>query len=113
MTLWAALLKPRPTVHDLTDLLEPGWTGGKLTLVEAPGGVVTLHANSLTRDEAGAGNVLLLMLPSRFRPVEHKYGDRTMRGSDVRVLNSGHVQITAPTTILDYASPTWVPRGGA
>lgn len=113
MGFWNPLARPTPKITDLSGLLEPGWTGGKLTLVQAPGGAVTLHANSLTRSESGEGNVLLFMLPEALRPVEHKYGDRTMRGCDLRVLASGQVQITNPTTILDYGSATWVPRGGA
>lgn len=113
MAFWNRLAKPAPRVIDLTHLLETGWTGGKITAVQSAGGTVTIHTNSLTRDEAGTGNVLLFMLPNELRPVEHKYGDRTLRGHDFRVLNSGHVQITNPVTILDYASSTYAARGGA
>lgn len=113
MAFWNRLAKPAPRVIDLTHLLELGWTGGKITAVQAASGTVTLHANSLTRDEVASGNVLLFMLPSELRPVEHKYGDRTLRGYDFRILNSGQVQITNPVTILDYASSTYVTRGGA
>lgn len=113
MGFWNRLARPVPRVTDLTHLLETGWTGGKITAVQSADGSITLHANSLTRDQAGTGNVLLFMLPAELRPVEHKYGDRTMRGLDFRVLNSGHVQITNPASILDYASSTYVPRGGA
>lgn len=113
MAFWNRLAKPAPRVIDLTHLLELGWTGGKLTAVQSADGTVTIHTNSLTRDEAGTGNVLLFMMPIELRPLEHKYGDRTLRGLDFRVLNSGHVQITNPVTILDYASSTYVTRGGA
>lgn len=113
MAFWNRLAKPAPRVIDLTHLLELGWTGGKITAVQSADGTVTIHTNSLTRDEAGTGNVLLFMMPNELRPLEHKYGDRTLRGLDFRVLNSGHVQITNPVTILDYASSTYVTRGGA
>lgn len=112
MAFWNRLARPIPRVTDLTHLLGSGWTGGKITAVQSPGGAVTIHANSLTRGEAGTGNVLLFMLPDDLRPIEHKYGDRTLRGLDFRVLNSGHVQITNPVVILDYASSTYVARGG-
>lgn len=113
MAFWNRMAKPVPRVTDLTRLLEPGWTGGKITAVQSADGTVSIHTNSLTRDEAGIGNVLLFMLPNELRPVEHKYGDRTLRGNDFRVLNSGHVQITNPVIILDYASSTYVTKGGA
>lgn len=102
-----------PTVEDLTHLLEEGWTGGKITAVRSADGTVTIHANSLTRGEASTGNVPLFRLPGPLRPVEHKYGDRTLRGMQLRILSSGQVQITDPVAILDYASSTYVAKGGA
>lgn len=113
MAFWNKLPKPTPRVIELSHLLEPDWTGGKITAAQSADGTVTIHTNSLTRSEAGTGNVLLFMLPNELRPVEHKYGDRTLRGLDFRVLNSGHVQITNPVAILDYASSTYVAKGGA
>lgn len=112
MAFWNRLARPAPRVTDLTHLLEPGWTGGKITAVQSGDGTVSIHANSLTRDEAGTGNVLLCTLPAELRPVEHKYGDHTLRGRAFRILNSGSVQITDPVAILDYASSTYVAKGG-
>lgn len=102
-----------PAVENLTHLLEPGWDGGKVTAGHT-GGVVTLTAENLTREEDGTGWVALLILPGRLQPFQRLLGQRmTFRGREVRIDQSGTVLITDPRAIADHLDVTYVAKGGA
>lgn len=102
-----------PTVEDLSHLLGPGWTGGRVRVARAAGGAVTITVNNLARAEDATGTTLLLTLPLSLMPVDHIYGLITLRGYRVRCLSTGAISIDDPTASLDYLSLTYVPKGGA
>lgn len=110
---WIKRAKPSPRVTDLSHLLEPGWTGGKVVVGESAG-VVTLAAENLTRDDDGQDRIDLIVLPEYLQPVQRLLGARfTFRGREWRIDSSGTVQITDPRSITDHLDVTYVARGGA
>lgn len=113
MTLWKQLLRPSPTVEDLTPLLASGWTGGTV-IAGVSGGVVTLTAENLTRAADATGSIDLLTLPTRLQPVRRLLGQRyTFRGKQVSMTLAGTITITDPRGIADHLDLTYVAKGGA
>lgn len=94
-------------LRDLTSMVDP--TFNKLpgmVLVRRNGNIVTLSINSIGREAAGAGNVILFTLPQGLRPEANRY-DWTFRDLRCAALSGGNVYITNPGASVDYLSFTF------